>query len=175
MDAQLAFLLSVGANLLSFTLIVIWYVIPRLSKRPREEALLPLVLLNTFRTMGLTFLLPQVTGGALPPHFAIPAAYGDLLVTVLAGLSALALRLRPGLALPLVWLFNLVGITDLLFAAAQGVITGLPFSHIGVDWFIPTVYVPLLLVIHITVFWFLLRAAPSARAERASAAFSSER
>ncbi len=175
MNAQLAFLLSVGANLLSFTLLVIWYVIPRLSKRPREEALLPLVLLNTFRTMGLTFLLPQVTGGALPPHFAIPAAYGDLLVTVLAGLSALALRLRPGLALPLVWLFNLVGITDLLFAAVQGVITGLPFSHLGVDWFIPTVYVPLLLVIHITVFWFLLRAAPSARAERASAAFSYER
>ncbi len=174
MNAQLAFLLSVGINLLSFTLIVIWYVIPRLSKRPREEALLPLVLLNTFRTMGLTFLLPQVTGGAVPSHFAIPAAYGDLLVTVLALLAALALRLRPGLALPLVWLFNLVGITDLLFAAVQGVITGLPFSHIGVDWFIPTVYVPLLLVIHITVFWFLLRAAPSARAERASAAFSSE-
>lgn len=167
MNAQLAFLLSVGANLLSFTLIVIWYVIPRLSKRPREEALLPLVLLNTFRTMGLTFLLPQVTGGALPPHFAIPAAYGDLLVTALALLAALALRLRPGLALPLVWLFNLVGITDLLFAAVQGVITGLPFSHIGVDWFIPTVYVPLLLVIHVTIFWFLLRVAPSTRAERA--------
>jgi hypothetical protein len=58
-----------------------------------------------------------------------------------------------------------------LFAVVQGVITGLPFSHIGVDWFIPTVYVPLLLVIHITVFWFLLRAAPSSRAERGSAAF----
>ena len=172
MNAQLAFLLSVGANLLSFTLLVIWYVIPRLSKRPREEALLPLVLLNTFRTMGLTFLLPQVTGGALPPHFAIPAAYGDLLVTVLAGLSALALRLRPGLALPLVWLFNLVGITDLLFAVVQGLITGLPFFHLGVAWLIPTLYVPLLLVTHVTVFWFLLRAAPSVRAEIGSATFS---
>jgi hypothetical protein len=175
MNAQLAFLLSVGVNLLSFTFIVTWYVIPRLSKLPREEALLPLVLLNTFRTMGLTFLLPQVTGGAVPLHFAIPAAYGDLLTTVLALLAALALRLRPGLALPFVWLFNLVGITDLLFAAVQGVITGLPFSHIGVDWFIPTVYVPLLLVIHITVFWFLLRAAPSARTKQASPAFSYER
>ena len=80
-----------------------------------------------------------------------------------------SLRLRPGLALPLVWLFNLVGITDLLFAVVQGVITGLPFSHIGVAWFIPTVYVPLLLVIHITVFWFLLRAAPSTQAGRESA------
>lgn len=171
MNAQLAFLLSVGANLLAFTLIVTWYVIPRLSKRSREEALLPLVLLNTFRTLGLTFLLPQVTGGTLPPNFAIPAAYGDLLVTVLALLAALALRFRPGSALPLVWLFNLIGIVDLLFAIAQGLISGLPFLQLGAAWFIPTVYVPLLLVIHLTVFWFLLRPAPSARTEQAHAAF----
>ncbi len=171
MNAQLAFLLSVGASLLSFALIAIWYVIPRLSKRPREEALLPLVLLNTFRTMGLMFLFPQVMGGALPPGFAIPAAYGDLLTTGFALLAVLALRLRPGLALPLVWLFNLVGITDLLFAIYEGVMIGLPFFHLGVAWLIPTLYVPLLLVTHVTVFWFLLRAAPSVRAEIGSATF----
>ena len=171
MNAQLAFLLSVGASLLSFALIAIWYVIPRLSKRPREEALLPLVLLNMFRTMGLMFLFPQVMGGALPPGFAIPAAYGDLLTTGFALLAVLALRLRPGLALPLVWLFNLVGITDLLFAIYEGVMIGLPFFHLGVAWLIPTLYVPLLLVTHVTVFWFLLRAAPSVRAEIGSATF----
>ncbi len=171
MNAQIAFLLSVGASLLSFALIAIWYVLPRLSKRPREEALLPLVLLNTFRTMGLMFLFPQVMGGALPPGFAIPAAYGDLLTTGFALLAVLALRLRPGLALPLVWLFNLVGITDLLFAIYEGVMIGLPFFHLGVAWLIPTLYVPLLLVTHVTVFWFLLRAAPSVRAEIGSATF----
>ncbi len=171
MNAQIAFLLSVGASLLSFALIAIWYVLPRLSKRPREEALLPLVLLNTFRTMGLMFLFPQVMGGALPPGFAIPAAYGDLLTTGFALLAVLALRLRPGLALPLVWLFNLVGITDLLFAIYEGVMIGLPFFHLGVAWLIPTLYVPLLLVTHVTVFWFLLRAAPSVQAEIGSATF----
>ncbi len=76
MNALLAFLLSVGASLLSYALIAIWYVVPRLSKRPRVEALLPLVLLHMFRTVGLVFLFPQVTGGALPPSFAAPAAYG---------------------------------------------------------------------------------------------------
>jgi hypothetical protein len=35
-----------------------------------------------------------------------------------------------------------------------------------VYWFIPTVYVPLLLVSHVIVFWILLRAAPSTQAER---------
>lgn len=171
MNAQLAFLLSAGVSLLSFALIAVWYVVPRLAQRSREEALLLLVLPHMFRTVGLVFLLPQVTGGVLPASFAYPAAYGDLLTTVLALLTALALRLRPAWALPLVWLFNLVGFTDLLFAIYEGSINALPFSHIGVAWFIPTLAVPLLLVSHITVFWLLLRPAPSVQAELGSTAF----
>ena len=171
MNALLAFLLSVGGSLLSYTLIAVWYVVPRLSKQPREEALLPLVLLNTFRTVGLVFLFPQVTGGALPPGFAAPAAYGDLLTTGLAWLSVFALRLRPGWALPLVWLFNLVGITDLLFAMYQGAVTGLPFFQLGVAWLLLTFYVPLLLVSHVIVFWLLLGGAPSVQAEKERSLF----
>ena len=71
MNALLAFLLSVGGSLLSYALIAIWYVVPRLSKQPRVEALIPLIVLHTFRTVGLVFLFPQVTGErcrrALPP------------------------------------------------------------------------------------------------------------
>ena len=55
MNALLAFLLSVGGSLLSYTLIAVWYVVPRLSKLPRVEALLPLVLLHTFRRWGWCF------------------------------------------------------------------------------------------------------------------------
>src|SRR5215469_1025416 len=128
MNALLAFLLSVGANLLSFTLIMVWYMVPRLSKQPRLQALLPLVLLHTFRSAGLVVLLPQVMGGAVPSVFAVPAAYGDLLTAGLALLAAFMLRLRPGLALPFVWLFNLVGSIDLLYALYEGVVIGLPFS-----------------------------------------------
>jgi len=168
MNALLAFLLSVGGSLLSYALIAIWYVVPRLSKLPRVEALIPLIVLHTFRTVGLVFLFPQVTGGALPPGFAAPAAYGDLLTAGLALLAVFALRLRPGWALPLVWLFNLVGITDLLFAMYNGAVTGLPFFHLGVAWLLLTFYVPLLLVSHVIVFWLLLRAAPSAQAENAT-------
>lgn len=171
MNALLAFLLSAGGNLLSFTLIMVWYVVPRLSKQPRLQALLPLVLLHTFRTAGLVALFPQVMGGALPLGFAAPAAYGDIITAGLAGLSAFMLRLRPGLALPFVWLFNLVGSIDLSYALYEGAMVGLPFFHLGVYWYIPTLYVPLLLVSHIIIFWFLLRAAPSAQAERGSAAF----
>ena len=63
--ALLAFLVSVVVSLLSFTLIASWYVVPRLSKQPYVQALLPLVLLNVFRVEGFVFLLPQVMGGTL--------------------------------------------------------------------------------------------------------------
>jgi hypothetical protein len=56
-----------------------------------------------------------------------------------------------------------VGLIDLLYALYEGAMVGLPFFHLGVYWFIPTLYVPLLLVSHVTIFWFLLRAAPSVR------------
>ena len=39
--ALLAFLVSVVVSLLSFTLIASWYVVPRLSKQPYVQALLP--------------------------------------------------------------------------------------------------------------------------------------
>ncbi len=149
-------------SLLSFALIASWYVVPRLSKQPSLQALLPLVLLNVFRTGGLVVLLPQVIGGTLPSGFAVPAAYGDLLTAVLALLTALVLRLRPGQALPFVWLLNTVGFADLLFATYKGVAVGFPSFHVGVAWFIPTVYVPLLLVNHGVAFWFLLWVVPSA-------------
>jgi hypothetical protein len=49
-----------------------------------------------------------------------------------------------------------------LFATYKGVVVGFPSFHVGVAWLIPTVYVPLLLVNHVVVFWFLLRVVPSA-------------
>jgi hypothetical protein len=61
-----------------------------------------------------------------------------------------------------------------LYALYEGAVIGLPFFHLGVAWFIPTLYVPLLLVSHVIVFWVLLRAAPSTQVGRASAALDSK-
>ena len=65
MNAFLAFLLSVGASLLSCTLIMVWYMVPRLSKQPRLQALLPLVMLHTFRTGGAGVSVPTSYGLAV--------------------------------------------------------------------------------------------------------------
>jgi hypothetical protein len=163
MESRLSFLVSLIASFTSFTVIARWYVVPRLRDAPRASALLPLLLVNTFRTVGLTFLIPQVLGAALPLALAAPAALGDLLATALAFISIFALRLRWSFALVLVWVFNIEGSVDLLFAYYQGLSFDAPTYQVGPVWFIPTYVVPLLLVIHVLIFWLLLRPSPAAR------------
>ncbi len=60
--------------------------------------------------------------------------------------------------MPLVWLFNIWGFADLYFAVYQGVIgVGIVPGSLGALFFIPTVFVPLLLITHGLIFWLLLR------------------
>ena len=70
--------------------------------------------------------------------------------------AALALqRGWPG-AIPLVWVFNVVGFVDLLNALYQAM-THHPPDVMGPAFFIPTIPVPMLLVSHVLLFWVLLK------------------
>ena len=89
----------------------------------------------------------------LPSSFAIPAAYGDLAASVLASLALIALRTGWAGAMALVWVFNVVGTVDLLNALRRA--DAVP--HLGAAWFIPTLFVPLLLVTHFMIFVRLLK------------------
>lgn len=157
------FPVSVVASFVTFTVIARWYVIPYLRNLPRATALIPFLLIHTFRTVGLTFLVSGVTGAPLPFALAAPAAFGDLLATLLAFASILALRLRWPFALILVWAFNIEGTIDLLSAYIEGVVFDFPTLKVGPTWFIPTFYVPLLLVSHVLIFWFLLVSSSSSQ------------
>lgn len=84
----------------------------------------------------------------MPSSFALAAAYGDFASGLLALLSLVALRRGWSLALPLVWLFNSVGTVDLLNALRQA--EAVP--HLQTTWYIPTFWVPVLLVTHVMVF-----------------------
>ncbi len=134
------------------------YVWPRLHELRREEALNLLLVPHMFRFVGLSFLLPGVVSPDLSPAFALPAAYGDLAATILAMVATMALSARASWAIAMVWLFNVVGTVDLLFANYQGLIgVGLPPGVLGAAVYIPTVFVPLLLVTHVMIFQLLLR------------------
>lgn len=148
--------LSIAMSLLSLGFIAKWYVMPVLSAMARARALTPLLLFHSFRHIGMAFLIPGITSQALDPRFAIPAAYGDLLAAVLALVAVAALRLRWAIAMPLVWIFNIEGVLDLLNALFQGV-RHVPNGYFGATYFIPAVIVPALLVTHWVVFVLLLR------------------
>ncbi len=82
-------------------------------------------------------------------------AYGDFVSGLLALLSLVALRGGWGLALSLVWLFNIVGTVDLLNAPSHADVP----PDLGATWYIPTFWVPILLVTHFMIFARLLRRA----------------
>ncbi len=156
MPPEALFGTSIALGFLTWGIIAARYLWPALRKKPRADALRPLLLLHSFRFIGLAFLVPGVVSPDLPGAFARPAAYGDLVAAVLALLALAGLRSRLGIGL--VWVFNLWGSTDLLYAYYQGRFgVGVEPGQLGAAYFIPTVVVPLLLVTHVLVFRLLLR------------------
>jgi len=94
----------------------------------------------------------------LPSAFAAPAAYGDLIAALLAMAAILALTNRASWAIPLVWLFNVWGAGDLLNAFYQAQIrVGIGPGSLGASFYIPTLVVPPLLVIHGLIFRLLAK------------------
>jgi len=158
MSSDALFGLSILMSFLAFAIVTTVSIWPRLRTMSRRDALIPLVVPHTFRFVGLSFLIPGVVSPSLSPAFAIPAAYGDLVAAILAGIASLALTARTSWAIPTVWVFNVIGAIDLLHAFYQGRIgEGIDPGSLGAAFFIPTVVVPPLLVTHGLIFWLLLR------------------
>jgi hypothetical protein len=157
-DIQALFGLSILMSFVAFGLVTKIYIWPRLQILERDDALVPLLLPHTFRFIGLSFLVPGVVSPSLPAAFAAPAAYGDLAAAILAVVATIALSRRASLATLLVWLFNVWGAADLLFAFYQGLFgVQLDVRMLGAAFFIPTAVVPPLLIIHGLIFWLLVR------------------
>lgn len=111
---------------------------------------------HAFRHIGLVFLAVGVTAHTLPHAFADSAAYGDFITALLAILSLIALRKIWTIALPLTWIFNIVGTLDLLIAIFLGARLDI-FNNLGAAWYLPTFIVPALLVTHYMIFVRLLK------------------
>ena len=158
MNSGTLFGLSILMNFVASGIVTRLYIWPWLRVMTREEALLPLMVPHMFRFVGLSFLVPGVVSASLSPDFARPAAYGDLVAALLAVVAVLALSARASWALAIVWVFNLWGTIDLLYAIYQGEIgVRIGPGSLGAAFYIPTVLVPPLLVTHALIFRLLLR------------------
>jgi hypothetical protein len=158
MDTLAIFGVSALMSLVSSGVFATVYVWPRLRLLNRDQALVPLVAPHLFfRFIGLSFLVPGVVAPSLPAAFAVPAAYGDLVAGILAVIAIIALARHASWAIPVVWLFNIWGAADLLFAIYQGQRTEIAPGALGAAFFIPTAIVPPLLVTHLLIFRLLVR------------------
>src|SRR6266436_6672220 len=92
---QLSFFVSIAFSFMTWGIVTARYIWPELRLRERAEALRPLLILHSFRFIGLAILVPGVVSPDLPPAFAHPAAYGDIIAAILALVSLLLL---PGVA-----------------------------------------------------------------------------
>jgi len=158
MNAFALFGVSILASLVSSVVAVRLFAWPRLQNDDPNRALTWLVAPHMFlRFIGMSFLVPGVVSPLLPAAFARPAAYGDFIAGMLAIVATSALVNRTTWAIPSVWLFNLWGAADFLFAFYQGGRAGLQPGMLGAAFFIVTAVVPPLLVTHILIFGLLVR------------------
>jgi hypothetical protein len=130
--------------------------IPMVSRALSGPGMTSRVLLpHSFRVAGLAFVIMMALG-QLPAVFALPAGLGDFAVGIAA--PGVARRLAAGGDRRGGMWFNALGITDLVVALTLGGLTGFRIIHVTPVnnaitalplAMIPTVAVPLLLVLHI--------------------------
>jgi hypothetical protein len=147
-------------NLL-FSTLVFWiaariYILPRLHERRPKSVLLPILLLHSFRHLGLMFLAPGATYAGIPQQFAYPAAFGDLLAALLALVAIPAVANETRSSRLLVWIFNLEGTLDLVAAITLATVYNAA-PYMGPVYWIPAFWVPALLVTHYITFVILLK------------------
>jgi hypothetical protein len=132
------------------------YLLPQLGRLRPRTVLIPILLLHSLRHLGLMFLTRGATYPGLPPQFAYPAAFGDLLTAVLAFVAIFFVSSNSTYARSLVWAFNVFGSLDLVDAITLATIYNAP-EFMGPAYWIPAFWVPALLVTHYITFIILTK------------------
>jgi hypothetical protein len=157
MEPIVLFGIQFTLSLVAYALLGFWYVAPRLSRLPREAAVVPLLWVHAFRIVGGTILAPGAVDAGVPMAFRVMIGYGDLATAFLALLALIALRARFSGAIALVWLCITIGMLDTINAIIQSVRFSVFTYPLGFNWVIVALYVPALLVSSLLIFMQLLR------------------
>ena len=131
------------------------YVLPKLSVWRPETVLVPILLLHSQRHLGLMFLAGGAVYPGMPAQFAWPAAIGDF-ITALLAFVAIPLTLRDFQSAKIaLWVFNIFGALDLVIAIVLANVFQAP-PFMGAAYWIPSFWVPALLVTHYIAFRILI-------------------
>ena len=154
---NLPFVLSVMGAFIAVFVVANLYIWPALRSLPRTDALRILASLHAFRFLGMNFMVAGFVSPALNSAVANQVAWGDFVAAVLALISIAMLTWRWAFAIPIVWISNLWGTTDLLNAYYKGVTQVADVGLFGAAIYIPALFVPILLTAHMLAFMLLLK------------------
>jgi hypothetical protein len=156
-------------------LIGAFFAVPSIRETMLETPLSALVAINAIRVLGVLFVI-LYADGKLPAPFAPSAGWGDIFAGVTAlPLAWAMLRFGPRVR-PLAFLWNAIGLADLVNAVALGalsapgplqVFVGPPNSALmtTLPWLIiPGFLVPILMFIHVVIFYRLAKTEAAAPA-----------
>jgi hypothetical protein len=132
---------------------------PAAIQRPRSPA-------SALRLPSREWTNVPDAGAGLPgaaAGFAVPTAYGDLTAVILALLALASLRYEADFAVPMLWLFNIVGLLDLIYANIATFKDHFDPVQLGVSYYLAVINVPAMVVVHILIFAYLLRSLPRTR------------
>jgi hypothetical protein len=160
-SSHIYFLISYAVDFIVFGVIARLYLWPAMVTRDRKSALTPLLLYACLRVNGLMFIMPGLVASGLPAAFAYPVAYGDLTAVVLALAALTALRFELAIATVLVWIFNIAGTADLIYANIATFTAHVNPVTLGTAYYLAVVNVPAMLVVHGVIFMYLLRRSPA--------------
>ncbi len=132
-----------------------WFIRPWLQAMPVRTALSILLLPQLFRHVGVSLLVPEIVDPTFPEAMARQTAIGDTIAALLAWVALISLRAGWRHAIATVWIFNVVGLTDMALNLASGVRLQVA-DHLGAAWFGIAFVVPAMLVVHFLIFAFLL-------------------
>lgn len=147
---QTVFGLQFLSSLIVIGLLARWLVAPRLVRLSKRAALFWLTLPHVSRYICMVLLVPGSLSQSFPNYFSAPVIYGALLTSALALLALVLLRIGHKGAIEAVWLFNIIGIVDLLNVLRH------VDANFGAAWYVPLILAPLLLMTHYLIFLRLL-------------------
>lgn len=152
-------------NISTANALLVWAAIyfvlrPSLNRAGKQAHLAALIAPHLFRYLGLITLLPHlfdVRALGFDDAYHAQIGFGDWTSGLLALLALALLGARSVLAIPAIWLFNIIGLADFLNAGLRlAPMISNPAVIGDLGWILLTFYLPMLVVSHIAIFVALL-------------------
>ena len=116
------------------------------ATQPFPQAVLPLLLINTFRYMGLAAMVPGQLEPTIPFRALQVIGWGDFAAGTSALLAAIAVHHRWTAATTLVGLFTIIGFADVIAVGYTASAAEIFESNMGTQWFVSVFYAPAFLL-----------------------------